>query len=101
MVSLENPLDLNDPQATLFLAGIQGNILKSHGRDHADHIFLKFGEDAQEMRSWIAKMAEYQATSARKQREDSRAWKASGRSAQQPFISILLSYDGYRALGFA
>lgn len=32
MISLDQPLDLNDPQADTFLAGIQGNILKSQPR---------------------------------------------------------------------
>jgi hypothetical protein len=36
-VPLDQPLDLQSPDVPAFLAGLQGNILKSHGRDHAAH----------------------------------------------------------------
>ena len=36
-ISLNEPLDLSAPDASAFLDGIQGNILKSHGRNAAAH----------------------------------------------------------------
>jgi hypothetical protein len=41
MISLDAPLDLNLADAAPFLKNLQGNILKSHGRDHAAHVFIR------------------------------------------------------------
>lgn len=36
------PLDLNDPAVLALLSDLQGNILKSHGRDHVRVVLLRF-----------------------------------------------------------
>ena len=41
MIPPDQPLDLRSPDAAAFLADVQGNILKSHGRDCADHLFVR------------------------------------------------------------
>jgi deferrochelatase/peroxidase EfeB len=57
MVSINEPLDLNDPDATRFLEGIQGNILKAHARDHAVHLLVRFGGDQPARQAWIVEFA--------------------------------------------
>lgn len=48
-IDMNKPLDSRSPEADAFLKGLQGNILKSHGRDHAWHLIISFGTpDTQE-----------------------------------------------------
>ena len=54
------PIDLEqshinpeDPQFQPMLANLQCNILKSHGRDYAVHIFLKFTAQPDDVKTWI------------------------------------------------
>lgn len=44
MVTLTDLLDLDDTDADAFLEGLQGNIVKGHGRDFTRHVFVRFGE---------------------------------------------------------
>jgi len=118
------PLDLTkqaigpeDPNAELPphlaspLRDIQGNILKSHGRDHSQHLFITFTEVGK-AKKWVASMAG-RVTSASAQWNSSlqrhkifeeaeehgypAAWRDE-QLAMQPsgvFINLLLSYKGY------
>jgi hypothetical protein len=45
MVTMNAPLNLGDSEADAFLEGIQGNIIKGHGRDFTRHILLKMTGD--------------------------------------------------------
>lgn len=100
------PPDLDTP-----LSDIQGNILKSHGRDHSQHLFITF-TDAGKAKKWVTSMAG-RVTSASKQWKDSlkrhkifeeaemhgypAAWRDE-QLAKQPssvFINLLLSHKGY------
>ena len=102
MVDLKKPIDFKDPAAPDFLARIQGNILKGHGRDHTAHLFLRFPAAAAPVRGWITRFANGELITADEQRlqtEAFRAARAAGKPiAGQPFASFLLSYAGYRAL---
>jgi Dyp-type peroxidase family len=102
------------------LDDLQGNILKSHGRDHSRHLFITFKTDTADQRKkareWLAGMAaEDRATSALRQWEEAKAYRefrelvrANGMSAKEAdaldksvsktFVGVLLSADGYRAL---
>lgn len=60
----ELPPDLESP-----LSDIQGNILKSHGRDHSQHLFITF-TDVGKAKKWVALMAG-RVTSAAKQWKES------------------------------
>lgn len=62
-VDLDHPLELGTQEADDFLKGLQGNILRSHGRSEAAHLFISFGapEDEESLaimagkaREWIA-----------------------------------------------
>ena len=39
---LSAPIDWTDPRFHPMLADLQGHILKHHGRDHANHLLLRF-----------------------------------------------------------
>ncbi|HEY0602491.1 MAG TPA: hypothetical protein VGD58_06255 [Herpetosiphonaceae bacterium] len=99
MISLDQPLDLNDPQADEFLAGIQGNILKGHSRNFANHIFLEFGSDTSTIRTWIAEFARTRVVSALRQTQHTALWRQSSKRLNLTFVNFLLSYEGYQALG--
>ncbi|WP_406404709.1 Dyp-type peroxidase [Streptomyces sp. NBC_00879] len=99
----------------MYLRDIQGNILKSHGRDHSQHLFIQFTEPA-EARKWLGSMAG-RVTSASKQWKDSlqrrkifaeaekQSYPAAWREAQLTerasdiFINVLISKKGYDKLG--
>jgi len=97
MIPLNEPLDLTHADAPAFLAGLQGNILTSHGRDHAAHLLVRFGSDVRRVRAWLAFAAATLVTSAAQQRDQTARWKLT-RSAGDCFGSVLLSRAGYVAL---
>jgi Dyp-type peroxidase family len=97
---IEGPLDLEHAEAEEFLEGIQGNIIKGHGRDFTRHVLLRMTGDGAAVRRWIVRFATEQVTSAAAQLRSTRAWRAQG-GPGEPFAMFLLSPDGYRHLGFA
>jgi deferrochelatase/peroxidase EfeB len=99
MVSINQPLDLDDPDASGFLDGIQGNILKPHARDHALHLLVRFGGDQAACRRWIVEFSRTHLTSAQTQRQQTANFKAQGDGGT--FANLALSASGYRALGIA
>ena len=102
MPNLEDPLeallDLRDPGADTFLEGIQGNIIKGHGRDFTRHLLLKMTGAPPAVRRWIAGFAAEHVTSAQEQRQQRDAWRADG-GAGESFAMFLLAPGGYRYLG--
>ncbi|MPY58028.1 Dyp-type peroxidase [Streptomyces spongiae] len=60
------------PDERRLMEDIQGNILKSHGRDHSRHLFIRFDRERPgKARAWLATMAD-QVTTAMAQWEQSR-----------------------------
>ena len=57
------------------LDNLQCNILKSHGREWAFHIFLKFTGDPQAVRAWIRNFSKQYVTSTSTQLQQSREFK--------------------------
>ena len=102
MPNLEDPLeallDLEDPGADAFLEGIQGNIIKAHGRNFTRHVLLRMTGDGPAVRRWIARFAAEHVTSAQEQRRQRDAWRAHG-GVGEPFAMFLLAPSGYRHLG--
>lgn len=96
-ISLDQPLDTSLPEADALLSSIQGNILKSHGRDHAAHVFLTYGADPAKNRRWLAEFARNHVTNASRQKRARNAWMADGGPGQL-FTSVGLAYTGYQAL---
>ncbi|WP_406276910.1 hypothetical protein OH799_07005 [Nocardia sp. NBC_00881] len=106
------------------LNDMQGNILKSHGRNHSVHLFITFkngtAADRQNARDWLAKLADKEAvphvTSAMRQWEEAKAYRAAlqivrdngkfataeqwqrVRDASDVFVGVMLSIHGYRDL---
>jgi Dyp-type peroxidase family len=99
MIDLSRPLDLDHSDADAFLQGIQGNIIKGHGRVRTAHILLMMIGDPAAVRSWVADFAAQQVTTAYRARQGTIAWKAEG-GPGEPFAMFLLAPDGYRYLGF-
>lgn len=100
MVNIHSTLDLNDPGAEDFLANLQGNILKPHGRAHITLLLLHFrpGEDmVSSARSWLADCAEKYVTSTKQQLIDTYEHRQNPNS-QKLFCMLLISADGYRVL---
>lgn len=106
-VRLDQPLAKSpnaDEQA--MLAQLQGNILKGHGRKSTAHVFLRFDPARQtEARAFLKKLAT-RLTSASTQLANAakfRAAKKAGKTAisTPPFMTCVLSADGYAALGIA
>ncbi|MET9734805.1 hypothetical protein ABZZ79_30450 [Streptomyces sp. NPDC006458] len=103
------------------LGDLQGNILKSHGRDHSRHLFITFAVDTaeqrQKARAWLAGMvSENRVTSALQQWDTAKAHRealetirgnggvsakdatALLKSASGAFYGLLVSAAGYRDL---
>ena len=95
---LKNPIDLSQADAQLFIERVQGNILKGHDRFHAAQIFVGFSIDSHAARAWIAGPMSRRLTTAKKQHEQTKTWKAM-RDNGEPFFAFFLSYDGYVRLG--
>ncbi|OLT12826.1 hypothetical protein BJF78_23480 [Pseudonocardia sp. CNS-139] len=98
MIDLNRALDLDDPDAGDFLAGLQGNIVKGHGRDFTAHVLVRMGEDVPAVRRWLARLAAERVTTAAAARRATRAWHDTG-GPGEPFAMVVLSASGYRHLG--
>lgn len=97
MISLDQPLDLDDSDAIAFLAKLQGNIIKAHARDHAMHVLVRFGADPAIARRLVADFAETTLTTAADQARQIDLFHA-GRDSG-PFATVALSASGMAALG--
>lgn len=102
--SNKEPIDQNDQQYQDVLQDLQGNILKSHGRDNSVHIFLTFPnpkdnlDRIRSLKQWIAQLANKDIISTKKQLDDAVAWKNEKRDAGV-FVHFSLSSSGYAKLG--
>ncbi|MER9227051.1 hypothetical protein NKI39_15700 [Mesorhizobium sp. M0664] len=97
---LTSSLDTNHPDALAFMQGVQGNILKGHDRLHTAQIFVTFNANAQAARAWISGDLSRRLTSAKKQDEQIKEYRAK-RDKGHPFVAFFLSYQGYVRLGIA
>ena len=96
-ISIDAPLDLTDPDASNFLESLQGNILRSHGRDYAAHLLLRMVGVTSDIRHWISEFARTQVTTELTSQHQAAAWRDKG-GAGEPFACIALSYTGYEFL---
>ena len=82
------------------LEDLQGNILKSHGRDHSVHLFLQFKPgQVDAVKSWIQNFSSAYVTSAQEQAQEAIEFKKS-RTPGSTFANFFLSNTGYEYLGF-
>lgn len=98
-VTLDEPLDMSGADAAGFLQSIQGNILKAHARDHAQHLLVRFSGDAAANRTWVANFASGTLTTGAVQHEQIEAFKKGEDSGT--FTMMALSNAGFDALGIA
>jgi Dyp-type peroxidase family len=85
------------------LENLQCNILKSHGRDYAAHIFLEFRGETEAVKNWIQDFSGRFVTSASAQlleTEERRKQSASDKITGQLMGCFFLSAQGYETLGF-
>lgn len=94
----ETAIDPTLPQYRAMLENLQANILKSHGRNEADHLLLRFTGSSADVRSWLQGFADEHLTSARRQLEETAAYRGSG-AAGGLVGTLYLSAGGYTALG--
>lgn len=104
--SNREPIDHTNQQYQDVLQDLQGNILKSHGREESVHIFLTFPDPRREpqkttaLRQLIAQLATQDITSAKKQLDDADAWREN-KIDGGVFVHFCLSSSGYEKLGFS
>src|SRR5439155_9325858 len=80
---------------TAMLDDLQGNILKSHGRDHTAHLLLHF-EEPERARAFVRTIGD-RVTSAAQQLIEAEVFKQTCKPAGR-FLVFFLSCTGYRAL---
>ncbi|UZS00203.1 Dyp-type peroxidase [Chondrinema litorale] len=97
ILNTPNGIDAKSPFIQKILTNLQGNILKSHGRNHVKILFIDFiGEEA-DIKLWISKL---EITSAFKQRATKETRKIIKDHDGGVFMNFLLSATGYEELGF-
>lgn len=91
---------LNPGRYANLLADLQGNIIKSNGRDHTVLLFVRWHSDhLSRARRWIASFAEQWITSAQLQFEEAQRFREKGEIGRV-FGTLFLSRKGYETLGF-
>lgn len=99
MALFDLPTPLRDADLPGFrpaLESLQGNLLKSHGRDRAAHVLVTFTGSSGAARQFLAAMSRH-ATSAGEQLRQAERHRA-GAPAEM-FTQVLLSASGYAYLG--
>jgi len=98
-IDLDNshPIDETDEKYAPFLNNLQGNILKSHGREHSRFLFFQV-KDPILARTWISKFAKTRVTSALEQRKQTERHKQFPTPGLEMFANLMLSFSGYQAL---
>jgi deferrochelatase/peroxidase EfeB len=98
-VELDNPepIDISDSKYEPLLSNLQGNILKSHGRDYSQHLFFRV-RDPVLARAWISHFAESRVTSALEQYQQTSRHKQQDQPGAELFCNLMISYAGYLAL---
>ena len=101
MVDLNNS-DVIDPsnpgEYGPLLDNLQGNILKSHGRDRSAHLFIKFTGLQSDVKQWIQDFANEYVTSASLQAQEAVHYRKTKQSGSI-FANFFLSAKGYEYLG--
>lgn len=97
--TISGPINPSDPKYVPLLAHLQGNILRSHGRNHTVNLFLTFKPGHERaVTNWIGSFSRRFVTSALRQMRESEEFKANGLSGGI-FATLSLSAAGYKYLG--
>lgn len=95
---LRAPIDWSDPRFHPMLSDLQGHILKHHGRDHANHLFLQFGGSDQQTRTALARIGRH-VLSALDQLRQVAAHKSLLAQDGGTALFLYLSATGYAKIG--
>ena len=95
-----SPSTRTTTEARDFLANLQGNILKGHGRNFTANIFLEFLVEGAALSAALRHLTELYVTSASAQQAQSRAFKAT-RQPGPVFGNLFLTPGTYDKLGLA
>jgi len=93
-------ISINGPEFNAIAPNLQSNILKSHSRDHARLLFLKYNAGTNEVKTWIKNFIsqENYVISAMDQKNDTAAFKNGMTS--KTVANFYLTAKGYEQLGF-
>jgi Dyp-type peroxidase family len=93
-------ISINGPEFNFIAPNLQSNILKSHSRDHARLLFLKYTSGVSEVKTWIRSFIsqEKYVVSAMDQKNDTEAFKQGIKS--KTLANFYISAKGYAQLGF-
>lgn len=99
MISLtDKAIDIRDLTYFNFLSNLQGNILKGHGRNFTNNIFIKFhANKRQAVKSWLSSFADAHVTCALTQLRETEQFKRNKVSGGT-FSAIYISSAGYKYL---
>ena len=97
ITEIVTPFDKFEYEA--LLDEIQGNILKSHGRNHAVHLLLKFTCDGESAKEWIGNFTHKYVTSALAQAEQAKQHRHNEGEGKL-FGNFFLTRAGYMYLGY-
>lgn len=96
--TISGPIDPTSPKYLLLLANLQGNILKSHGRNNTINLFLTFKDGKEkEVAEWMGSFSRRFVTSALRQMQESAEFKANKLSGRV-FANLSFSAEGYKYL---
>jgi Dyp-type peroxidase family len=103
-VDLSNPVDVTSPEWQEALEMMQGNVLKSHGRDYSALLLIQFGPGA-DLRSRVREFGLEWITTAREQERQASNHRRQGANPPSPdrqlFGNLSISVWGYLALGYS
>ena len=99
-ISLSNTsTDYRESKFDRMLSNLQGNILKGHGRNHTQHIFIQFDTGkVEQTKAWLKSFSSKKVTSCKKQLLETERFKRNGVSGDT-FYGLLLTAKGYTYLG--
>ncbi|MEO1374991.1 MAG: hypothetical protein AAFW70_11860 [Cyanobacteria bacterium J06635_10] len=99
IVEIVTPFDEFEHEG--LLNEIQGNIIKSHGRNHAVYLFLKFGDDIEAAKQWIGNFSQRYVTSALEQAKQTMLHRLEKDVPGGLFANFFLTRAGYMHLGYS
>jgi len=71
----ETRVDLSLKKFENLIKQLQGGVLKSNGRDHTAHLFLRFAAQPKAVKQWIQTFARENLTSTKQQMEDTERFR--------------------------